>query len=70
MCTYVYVCFVIGFIPFFAPLIPLWNHSATFPKKVWQCRNAPMPRSGKNIAKPKVQILVQITSRLTWGQES
>ena len=55
MCTYVYVCFVIGFIPFFAPLIPRWNHSAAFPEKVWQCRNAPMQRSGKNIAKLKVQ---------------
>ena len=43
MCTYVYVCFVIGFIPFFAPLIPLGNHSAAFPEKsvaMLQCPNA------------------------------
>ena len=53
MCTYVYVCFVIGFIPFFVLLIPLGliivRH---FLKK---CGNAAMSQSGKNTAKIKVQ---------------
>ena len=49
MFTYVYVRFVIGFLLLCTLGTPQANYySAAFPERVWQCRNAAMPWSGKN----------------------